>query len=100
MAFPKRDLPLREIEKLCREYQVHELALFGSALGDSFNAQSDIDLLVEFAPDARVSFITLSKMQRELSTLFHRRVDLVPKTGLKPRIRRAVLDTVEVVYAA
>ena len=100
MTFSRRDLPLREIEKLCRQYRVHELALFGSVLGDKFNAQSDVDLLVEFEPDAQVSFVTLSRMQRELSTLFHRRVDLVPKTGLKPRIRHAVLDTAEVVYAA
>lgn len=100
MALPRLDLPTQEIKRLCRQYQVRELALFGSVLRDDFNAVSDIDLLVEFKPEARVSFITLTRMQRELSDLLHRRVDLVPKHGLKPRIRQNVLDSAKVIYAA
>ncbi len=92
-------LPLSEINRVCQRYRVCELALFGSALRDDFNDASDIDLLVEFDPDAQVSFITLARMQRELSNVLHRRVDLVPKHGLKPRIRQTVLDSAEVIYA-
>ena len=92
--------PISEINQVCQRYRVRELALFGSALRDDFSDASDIDLLVEFDPEARVSFITLARMQRELSALLHRRVDLVPKRGLKPRIRQSVLDSAEVVYAA
>ncbi len=92
--------PISEINQVCQRYRVRELALFGSALRDDFGDASDIDLLVEFDPEARVSFITLARMQRELSALLHRRVDLVPKHGLKPRIRQSVLDSAEVVYAA
>lgn len=44
---------------------------------------SDVDLLVEFKQDAPIGFLSLLSMQRELSGLFHRRVDLVPKAGLK-----------------
>lgn len=94
------DFPNIQVRELCREYRVRELALFGSALRGDFSAQSDIDLLVEFEPEARVSFITLAQMQRKLSTLLHRRVDLVPKSGLKPRIRQSVLASAEVIYAA
>jgi predicted nucleotidyltransferase len=47
-----------------------------------------------------VGFLALSRMQRELSELLHRPVDLVPRNGLKPRIRQAVLSSAEVVYAA
>ena len=79
---------------------MRELALFGSVLRDDFNARSDVDLLVEFQSDARVSFITLSKMQRELASLLQRPVDLVPKGGLKPRIRESVLSSARVIYAA
>ena len=99
MALRRLDFPTQEIRKLCRQYRVRELALFGSALRDDFTDASDIDLLVEFEPEARVSFITLTRMQRELATLLHHRVDLVPKRGLKPRIRQAVLDSAEVIYA-
>jgi len=61
---------------------------------------SDIDLLVSFEPAARVTFLTLAKMQRELETLLGRAVDLVPKDGLKPVIRNQILATARVLYAA
>ena len=94
------DFPIEEIKMLCQQYRVRELALFGSALRDDFSAGSDVDLLVEFEPEAQVGFMTLARMQRELSAILHRQVDLVPKGGLKPRIRQAVLSSAEVLYAA
>jgi hypothetical protein len=95
-----RDLPIEAIRVLCKEYKVRELALFGSALGEEFGPDSDLDFLVEFEPEAQVGFMTLTRMQRELSAILRRRVDLVPKEGLKPRIRQAVLSRAEVLYAA
>lgn len=85
---------------LCQRCHVREVALFGSALRDDFGAGSDVDLLVEFEPEAQVGFLALGRMQRELSAILHRQVDLVPKGGLKPRIRQAVLSSAEVIYAA
>jgi predicted nucleotidyltransferase len=76
------------------------MALFGSVLRDDFRPESDIDILVVFDPSARTIFLTLGKMKRELSTLFHRQVDLVPQEGLKPAIRDAVLSSAQEVYAA
>jgi len=84
----------------CRRYNVRELALFGSMLGASYDTDSDIDLLVSFEPVARVTFLTLAKMQRELEALLGRPVDLVPKDGLKPLIRDQVIETARVLYAA
>ena len=89
-----------ELRNFCRRYKVRELALFGSMLGRDYRPESDIDLLVSFEPTARVTFLTLAKMQRELETLLGRSVDLVPKDGLKPRIRNQVLETARVLYAA
>ena len=94
------DLPIESINVLCRRYQVQELALFGSALGDSFGPDSDLDFLVEFQPEAQVGFMKLAKMQRELSAVLNRKVDLVPKGGLKPKIRQAILSSAEVLYAS
>jgi len=68
----KMRLPIAEINRVCQRYRVRELAQFGSALRDDSNAKSDVDLLVEFDPEARVSFITLARMQRELSTPLNR----------------------------
>ncbi|HQX63052.1 MAG TPA: nucleotidyltransferase domain-containing protein, partial [Thermomicrobiales bacterium] len=51
--------------EICRRYDVTELRVFGSALSDAFRAESDIDVLVEFAPDARIGFFELARLQRE-----------------------------------
>ncbi|MBI4495012.1 MAG: nucleotidyltransferase family protein [Chloroflexi bacterium] len=88
------------LAQVCRRHQVRELALFGSALRPDFHEGSDIDLLVEFEPDAQVGFLALSRLQRELSELFGRKVDLVPKGGLKPVLRHEVLAHAQVLYAA
>jgi hypothetical protein len=100
MTAQKIELPEKEITELCRRYQVRELAVFGSFVRGDFRPDSDIDLLVEFAPEAEVGFLTLARMGRELSDIFHRQVDLVPKGGLKPRIRKEVLESRRVLYAA
>lgn len=93
-------LPLDQIAEYCRRNHIRSLSLFGSILRDDFGPDSDADLLVEFEPDAQVGFLALGRMQREFSQLLRRPVDLVPKGGLKPKIRDAVLSTAEVVYAS
>jgi hypothetical protein len=90
----------KSLRRFCVQYQIRRLALFGSVLRDDFGPESDIDLLVLFEPGAKVSFLTLGRMQRELSAMFNRRVDLVPQEGLKPVIREAVITSAQVVYAA
>ena len=94
------NIPPEELGCLCRRYQVRELALFGSMLLQDHRLESDVDLLVSFQPAARVTFSTLARMQRELAALLGRKVDLVPKDGLKPIIRDHVLATARVLYAA
>jgi len=91
---------LKAIKGLCKRYRVKELSLFGSALREDFSTGSDIDLLVEFEPEAQIGFVTLSKMQRELSAILNRPVDLVPKGGLKPKIRETVISSARVLYAS
>ena len=90
----------RKLSGLCRRYHVRRLALFGSVLRDDFRPDSDVDVLVSFEPEARIGFITLSRMQRELSEIFQRSVDLVPMDGLKPIVRESVLSSSQDVYAA
>ena len=93
-------VPKKKLTEFCHQYQVQKLALFGSVLRKDFRKESDVDILVSFQPTARIGFITFSRMQRELSTIFKRPVDLVPMDGLKPVIRDSVLSNIEVVYAA
>ena len=96
----KIKIPKRELNEFCQRYQIQKLALFGSVLGDNFRAESDVDVLVSFQPNAKIGFITFSRMQRELAELLQRPVDLVPLDGVKPVIRESVLANIEEIYAA
>ncbi|HEV7515090.1 MAG TPA: nucleotidyltransferase family protein [Thermoanaerobaculia bacterium] len=94
------EIPEDQLTALCVRNGIQELVLFGSALTDRFGPASDLDLLVTFRPETRPGFLTLSRVQRELEALLGRRVDLVPKGGLKPAIRDSVLADARVLYAA
>jgi predicted nucleotidyltransferase len=93
-------IPMDALAALCRRYFVRELSLFGSVLRDDFRDDSDIDVLVEFEPDAPIDLILYIRLGRELSALLGRQVDLVEKPGLKPFLRDEVLHTARVIYAA
>ncbi len=88
------------IERLCRKYRVAELSVFGSALRPDFRENSDIDLLVAFQPEAEIGLIAFLGFQRELSETLGRKVDLVPKNGLKALVRDEILAQAQVLYAA
>lgn len=68
-------------------------------LRSDFRPDSDVDVLVAFEPEARIDFVALARVQRELAELLNRPVDLVPESGLKPLIRDEVLRSAEVLYA-
>ena len=89
-----------QLADFCRRHQIRWLAIFGSAPRDDFGPDSDVDLLVEFEPQARLGLVAYASIQRELSDLLQRPVDLVTRDGLKPLIKEAVLDRAEVIYAA
>ncbi len=89
-----------EITRFCEQHQIRRLALFGSVLRDDFGPASDVDVLVEFKPQAQVGLMAFARMQRELSELLQRPIDLVTPDGLKPLIKRSVLDSAKVIYAA
>jgi hypothetical protein len=92
-------LPAEELPAFCRRNGIRRLELFGSATRADFGPESDVDLLVEFRPEAKIGFLAFSRMRRELSELFGRRVDLVPRGGLKPVIASSVLKDAEPLYA-
>jgi predicted nucleotidyltransferase len=85
---------------LCRQYHVRELSLFGSAARGEMRPDSDIDLLVEFIPEAKVDLLDHAGLMLDLSQLVGRKVDLVSKRALKPLIRASILDEARLLYAA
>ena len=93
-------IPAEQLAAFCRANSIEELSLFGSALRDDFGPESDLDLLVRFESEARIGFLAFARIQRELTELLGRPVDLVPKEGLKPAIQTEVLESSELLYAA
>lgn len=78
-----------QLPELRAEYAVESLAVFGSIVRDEAGPESDIDLLVTFAQSP--SLFRVVALQDHLTNLLGRRVDLVMKTALKPRLRDRVL---------
>lgn len=75
----KISVPQEGLAEFCRRRKVAELSLFGSALREDFRQDSDVDLLVSFAPGVSWEFDDFLTMKEELETLFGRAVDLVER---------------------
>jgi predicted nucleotidyltransferase len=90
------------LAELCRQYGVRKLSLFGSAARGDMTPESDVDLMVEFAPGSRTSLWDLPAMQQAFSALFgDRPVDIVPPDVLKnPFRRKAIEPELKVLYEA
>ncbi|MBD2122596.1 nucleotidyltransferase family protein [Trichocoleus sp. FACHB-262] len=103
MTIKAIDLPMEKIAEFCDRWQVIEFALFGSVLRDDFRPESDIDVMVQFHPEAHPTFSTLDQMETELKTIFHRDIDLITRQGIKTSRnylrRQAILSSAQVVYA-
>ncbi|MEJ5172227.1 MAG: nucleotidyltransferase family protein [Hydrogenothermaceae bacterium] len=78
--------------KLIKEYGVKEIALFGSYIRGEEREDSDIDILVEFDEKSDVDLIKFINMELYLSNLLGKKVDLVEKSSLKPRISKYILQ--------
>jgi predicted nucleotidyltransferase len=96
----KINIPGEKIAAFCRRNHILKLALFGSVLRDDSRPDSDVDVLVEFDPLAKIGFMALGRMRRELSNILEREVDLVLQDGLKPRLRHSVISNSKTLYAA
>ncbi len=97
------NLNLNIIESFCIKWQISEFSLFGSVLRQDFHPDSDIDVLVSFAPQAPWTILDLVIMQQELQELVHRDVDLIEKKAIENSdnwIRRdEILKTAQVIYS-
>ncbi len=90
-------IPLEEIAEFSRRNRIRRLALFGSALRDDFRSDSDLDILVEFEPNTRLG-LRFFALQRELSGIFGREVDLNTPGFLSPYFRDEVMAEAEDLY--
>jgi len=87
------------IADFCRRCHIRKLAFFGSVLREDFRPDSDVDVLVEFQQGAAVGLIRLAGMERELSAILGRQVDIRTPGDLSPYFRDEVVRSAEVLYA-
>lgn len=90
---------VERLREVCDRYGVAVLAVFGSVARGEETASSDLDLLYELAPGARLGW-EIDDLADALAEVFGRPVDLVSRTALHPMLRDAVLGEAERVYAA
>lgn len=93
-------VPHADIVEFCRAHQVARLSFFGSVLRKDFGDNSDVDILVEFQPAARVGYFAMARMTRELSAMLGRRVDLRTPAELHSSFRNQVLAEALTEYVA
>ena len=96
------EMPADKIVDFCRRWKIEEFALFGSVLREDFTPDSDVDVLVTFAPDARWTMFAFVQMRDELAMILGRDVDLVSRRGLESSrnyIRRnTILSSAQVIH--
>ncbi len=95
LAFDKRALV-----EFARRNRIRRLAFFGSVLHGNLRPDSDVDVLVEFEPGAKVGLLRMAALELELSRILGRKVDLRTPQDLSPYFRDEVIARAEVQYAA
>ena len=83
-------LTLRDAEAALRTKGVRHAAVFGSTARGEARPGSDIDILVDFDPAARVTVYDYIAVKNDIASLFEERVDVVDREGLKPHLRQPV----------
>ena len=91
-------IPYTQIRAFCEQQHIRKLALFGSVLRSDFRPDSDVDVLVEYEPDARIGLLEMAGQEIELGRVIARKVDLRTAEDLSRYFRQQVLDEALTVY--
>jgi len=98
VQFGDAQVDAAKLAELCLRFGVTKLSLFGSAVRGEMVPASDVDIMVEFDPAARIGILKFEALAESLESLVGRKVDLVTMHGLKPWVRPNVLKEARVVY--
>src|SRR5690349_20102805 len=101
-TIPHLNISPAAIADYCQRWKIVKIELFGSVLRDDFRPDSDVDVLVTFAPDAHWTLFDMVDMRDEFIALSSRKVHFMTRKGIersKNYIRRkAILDSAQVIY--
>jgi hypothetical protein len=94
----KFSFDVHKLVALCRQNNVQQIGVFGSAARGEDDEQSDIDLLVRFS--RRVSLLKMVALERQLSNALGRKVDLLTEAAISPYLRERIKRDLQVIYEA
>jgi uncharacterized protein len=104
MSEPRISVDPITLAAFCQKWKIIEFSFFGSVLRDDFGPDSDVDVLVTFAPDAQWSLLDVARAERELSEVFGRRAEIGERSAIEKSenyiIRREILSSARRIYAA
>ncbi|MCU1499313.1 MAG: polymerase [Acidimicrobiales bacterium] len=99
MTFLADDVDRKRLAAVCLRYGVARLEVFGSVSRGEARPDSDIDVLYELLPDARLGW-DIEALSDELAEILGRPVDLVSRRSLNENLRASVLADARLIYAA
>ena len=86
------------IERNTYKKDIRKVSLFGSYLHGDFKEDSDVDVLVEFEPDAHISLFDLVEIQNNMEDHIQKKVDLLTPDSLSKFFRDEVINEAELIY--
>lgn len=92
------NLKIEQVSPLCEKYHVKTLRVFGSVARGESTEHSDLDLLVTFSRP--ISLLQMVQLERELSSIVGRKVDLLTAKSVSPYLRNRILKGSRPIYAA
>lgn len=102
MLIEKLKISESGLAAFCHKWQIVELDIFGSALRPDFGPDSDVDLLLVYAPGAHPTLFDEGQMQEELEALFGRPVHFMTRRAVEnsanPIRRKAILESATPLY--
>jgi uncharacterized protein len=87
-----------ELAAFCKANKIKKLSVFGSYLNDKYTDESDIDLLIEFEQNNSYGMLDVARIERELSEVLGKKVDLRTADELSRYFRDKVVKEAQVKY--
>lgn len=78
---------VNRLRSFCSEEHITDCVIFGSATRDDFSSESDVDVVVAFDQDQRVTFFRLNRLAEQMAQILGHPVDLHTWAEIHPKLQ-------------